>query len=118
MDFTPRGCNFPLNHVAWPRYTSNVKQPGASILHHSLSPDHISVLFSQGQDMSLPGTKRKSGVDGGYPAESAVRCDKLMANLTRQLLDERPALAAEHINVARKLVSGIAQTMFTSPDFS
>lgn len=77
--------------------------------------------------MSLPGTKQKSGVDGGYPAESAVRCDKLMANLTRrrcqgrhrwQLFDERPALAAEHINVARKLVSGIAQTMFTNSDFS
>lgn len=34
--------------------------------------------------MSLPGTKQKSGVDGGYPAESAVRCDKLMANLTQR----------------------------------
>lgn len=34
----PCSGNFPLNHVAWPRYTSNVKQPAASILHHSLSP--------------------------------------------------------------------------------
>lgn len=49
-----------------------------------LFPNHISGLFSQGQDMSLPGTKQQSGVDGGYPAESAVRCDKLMANLTRR----------------------------------
>lgn len=49
-----------------------------------LFPNHISGLFSQGQDMSLPGTKQQSGVDGGYPAESAVRCDKLMANPTRR----------------------------------
>lgn len=32
--------------------------------------------------MLLPGTKLKSAVDGGYPVESAVRCDKLMAYLT------------------------------------
>lgn len=78
--------------------------------------------------MSLPGTKQQSGVDGGYPAESAVRCDKLMANLTRrccqagrqgwQLFHERLALAAAHINVAWKLVSGITETMFTSSDVS
>lgn len=49
-----------------------------------LFPNHISGLFSQGQDTSLLGTKQQSGVDGGYPAESAVRCDKLMANLTRR----------------------------------
>lgn len=49
-----------------------------------LSPNHISGLFSLGPDLSLPGTKQQSGVDGGYPAESPVRCDKLMANLRRR----------------------------------
>lgn len=34
--------------------------------------------------MLLPGRKQKSAVDGRYPAESAVRCDKLMAHLTRR----------------------------------
>lgn len=76
--------------------------------------------------MSLPGTKQKSGVDRRYPADSAVRCDKLMANLarrrcqagrggscsTRDSLSPRPA----HGNVAWKLVSGITETMFTSSD--
>lgn len=79
----PRCSNFPPNHVAWPRYTFNVNSPGL-LFCTILFPDHISVLFSQGQEMSLTGTKQKSGVDGGYPAESAVRCDKLMANLARR----------------------------------
>ena len=76
-----------------------------------LFPNHISGLFSQGHDLSLPGTEQQSGVDGGYPAESAVRCDKLMANLTRRRCQagrggscwrRDSALAAAHINVAWK----------------
>lgn len=74
---------FLPNHVAWPRYTWNVTACGL-LFCTILFPNHISGLFSQGQDMSLPGTKQQSGVDGGYPAESAVRCNKLMANLTRR----------------------------------
>lgn len=79
----PCSSNFLPNHVAWPRYTLNVNSLGL-LFCTILFPGHISGLFSQGQDMSLPGTKQKSGVDAGYPAESAVRCDKLIANLTRR----------------------------------
>lgn len=44
----------------------------------------IFLAYSHKGKICLPGTKQKSGVDGGYPAELAVRCDKLMANLTRR----------------------------------
>lgn len=40
--------------------------------------------YSHKGKICLPGTKQKSGVDGGYPADLVVRCDKLMANLTRR----------------------------------
>lgn len=121
----PCSPNFPPYHAVWPRYTWNESGPGL-LFCTILFPNHISGLFSQGQEMSLPGTKQQSGVDGGYPAESSVRCDKLMANVPRrccqqtgwQLFHQRLALAAAHINVAWKLVSGITETMFTSSDFS
>lgn len=67
--------------VTWPSCKWNFISLGP-LFRTILFPGHISGVFSQGQDMLLPGTKQKSAVDGGYPAESAVRCDKLMAYLT------------------------------------
>lgn len=91
-----------------------------------LLPNHISALFSQGHRTSLSGTELQSGVDGGCPAEVAVRCNKLMVNLRRCCCCCQPGrggscslpLTAQHINVPWKLVSGITETMFTSSDFS
>lgn len=136
VDSSPRSSNFfPVNHVAWPRYTSTVKQPRGFYFAPLSFPEHISVLFSLGRDTSLLGTGRESGGDGRYPAESAVRCNKLMANPTRRRRQGRQEvvrgvrggcgscrmvdgdLAAKHINVNRKLVSGIGGTMLTSSDF-
>lgn len=99
--------------------TQEMLQPGASILCCFFPPwPYFRLILTRAWCTSLPGTRQQSGVDGEHPARSAVRCDKLMANLTRrrcradrgwQLFDGRLALAAARVNVAWKLVSGIGR---------
>lgn len=73
-----------LHRVIWPRLDTQILKCSnlGLLLCTIFFPNHISGLFSQGLDLSLTGTKLPSAVEQAYPAERAVRCNKLMETLT------------------------------------